>query len=115
VVSSLSDGNTTDVNPNAADEATNRFEAAGVIFSNTQTVGTLKFINGTFDITSGNVRGPWASALVVQYTLNGTTLRLRSGQAVGNGDGVDALAQATATPTPRRGWNTRLPAHRLRM
>jgi hypothetical protein len=36
-------------------------------------VGTLKFINGTFNITSGNVRGPWASGLVVQYTLNGTT------------------------------------------
>jgi RHS repeat-associated protein len=36
-------------------------------------VGTLKFINGTFNITSGNVRGPWASGLVVQFTLNGTT------------------------------------------
>jgi RHS repeat-associated protein len=59
--------------PHTSIETANRFEAAGVIFSNTQTVGTLKFINGTFNITSGNVRGPWASGLVVQYTLNGTT------------------------------------------
>ena len=50
-----------------------------MIFSNTQTAGTLKFIAGTFNIITGNVGGPWASGLVVQYTLNGSTWQTATG------------------------------------
>jgi len=76
----LNGGNTaTDVDLNTADEASNCWEAAGVIFTNTQTIGTVKFVNGTFNITSGIARGTFAANLAMQYTLNGTTWQMATG------------------------------------
>ncbi|NJM42607.1 MAG: hypothetical protein HC853_18625, partial [Anaerolineae bacterium] len=76
----INDGNTaSDVDLSTVDEVSGKSEAAGVIFSNTQTVGTVKFINGTFNITNGDVRGPWASSLVVQYSLDGSVWQTATG------------------------------------
>ena len=46
----------------------NAWEAAGVIFTATQTVGTVKFINGAWD-----GHGAFAQGLALQYTTNGST------------------------------------------
>ncbi|NJM40497.1 MAG: RHS repeat-associated core domain-containing protein [Anaerolineae bacterium] len=76
----INDANTaSDVDLSTVDEVSGKSEAAGVIFSNTQTVGTVKFINGTFNITNGDVRGPWASSLVVQYSLDGSVWQTATG------------------------------------
>ena len=42
-----------------------------MIFTATQTIGTVKFINGSFNV--GPVQGVFASGLTLQYTTNGTT------------------------------------------
>jgi|GEM_PF-6749198 len=47
--------------------------------SNTQTIGTVKFVNGTFNTTSGVARGTFAANLAMQYTLNGTTWQTATG------------------------------------
>ena len=60
----LSDGTATGIN-----DTSNAFEGAGVVWATAQTVGTIKFINGT--ASSGN--GYFMAGLVAQYTTNGTT------------------------------------------
>ena len=66
----LNDGNTSvDVNLASANEATaNVYEGAGVVWTSNTTIGTFKFINGSYD---GN--GIFAANLQLQQTTDGST------------------------------------------
>jgi RHS repeat-associated protein len=100
----LNDGQTTvNVDLNTADETAGRWEAASLIFTNTQTVGTVKFLNGSFDITSGIVRGVFAANLTLHYTLNGTTWLTATGWTLSPSysyTNTAGLVEYTFTGTP---------------
>ena len=68
--SALNDGNTSmDVNLASANETTaNVYEGAGVVWTSNTTIGTFKFINGSYD---GN--GIFAANLQLQQTTDGST------------------------------------------
>ena len=71
ISAALNDGNTmvdVDLNAGTNETVANAWEAAGVIFTTTKTVGTVKFVNGTWD-----GHGAFAQGLALQYTTNGTT------------------------------------------
>jgi RHS repeat-associated protein len=57
-----------DVDLNTSDESANRFEGAGVTWTTSQTIGTVKFIGGSWD---GN--GAFAGSLVLQTSNDGST------------------------------------------
>lgn len=68
--SAVVDNQLNDINVNPAGENGQvRYEAAGVTWSTTKTITSVKFTNGTFN----NGDGVFGSGLSLQYTTNGTT------------------------------------------
>jgi hypothetical protein len=69
----LNDGNTStdvDLDPNGSESSSDMYEAGGVIWSSSQTISSVAFINGTWE-SSGD--GSFGANMTLQTTTDGST------------------------------------------